>query len=463
MTSIKLYILLAIIFHGGGTDANGGHYNRSTGEYHYHHGHRAHSHANGCPYGSGGSSGGGYVWEITPNDSIILWIIRIFTVIFILGVAYVFIGGFYYSIKLKIKKRREAEQKIIDEKERIKTLVKSWKKDRNDKETSLETRIKKAINAYSDGRIKEKYYVAFKIGSLYKDLGKLKKYNTKESRESVKWINIGKDLFTDFIKRNKKINNTELKLRVKINEFFYVRAQAYALFDKYNALLDYNYIIDNLEHTVDVYFERALLKKELNSYQSALEDVNHFLSKTKTYEGYNLRAILLYILAPSKFVKNAKIVRDVNLVNQSIKNYENSIALNRKQTIAYKEKAHLEETNNFDLDKAIKTINDGLKVNKDNPELIYSLILLYKKSNYDKTLDLLEKLFQYEPDFSPFLYEPEEENKYFGYAYFVRSEIYRIKKNYNAERNDLRSALMYRNRSAILRYLDITGLNYEQK
>ena len=30
--------------HGGRTDANGGHYNRSTGEYHYHHGYSAHSH-----------------------------------------------------------------------------------------------------------------------------------------------------------------------------------------------------------------------------------------------------------------------------------------------------------------------------------------------------------------------------------------------------------------------------------
>jgi len=37
--------------HSGGTDANGGHYDRSTGEYHYHHGYPAHSHAGGrCPY-----------------------------------------------------------------------------------------------------------------------------------------------------------------------------------------------------------------------------------------------------------------------------------------------------------------------------------------------------------------------------------------------------------------------------
>ena len=37
--------------HPGRTDGNGGHYNRSTGEYHYHHGYPAHDHENGiCPY-----------------------------------------------------------------------------------------------------------------------------------------------------------------------------------------------------------------------------------------------------------------------------------------------------------------------------------------------------------------------------------------------------------------------------
>lgn len=43
--------------HGGRTDSSGGHYNRSTGEYHYHHGYSAHSHYDidgdgtiDCPY-----------------------------------------------------------------------------------------------------------------------------------------------------------------------------------------------------------------------------------------------------------------------------------------------------------------------------------------------------------------------------------------------------------------------------
>lgn len=49
-------LLFAILFsisyaHPGDTDENGGHYDRSTGEYHYHHGYPAHDHPGGvCPY-----------------------------------------------------------------------------------------------------------------------------------------------------------------------------------------------------------------------------------------------------------------------------------------------------------------------------------------------------------------------------------------------------------------------------
>ena len=57
--------------HPGGTNGDGGHMDRSTGKYHYHHGYPAHDHENGvCPYDfkdktgdssgqSSGSSGGG--------------------------------------------------------------------------------------------------------------------------------------------------------------------------------------------------------------------------------------------------------------------------------------------------------------------------------------------------------------------------------------------------------------------
>ena len=59
-TTILFLTILWILFlpisgaaHPGKTDANGGHYDRSTGEYHYHHGYPAHQHPDGiCPYES---------------------------------------------------------------------------------------------------------------------------------------------------------------------------------------------------------------------------------------------------------------------------------------------------------------------------------------------------------------------------------------------------------------------------
>ena len=50
-----LLVLLAfaapVFAHSGRTDSNGGHYDNSSGEYHYHHGYPAHQHTNGkCPY-----------------------------------------------------------------------------------------------------------------------------------------------------------------------------------------------------------------------------------------------------------------------------------------------------------------------------------------------------------------------------------------------------------------------------
>ena len=62
MNKKKLYIVIMVILmliqvplnifaHSGRTDSSGGHYNRSTGEYHYHHGYKAHQHIDGiCPY-----------------------------------------------------------------------------------------------------------------------------------------------------------------------------------------------------------------------------------------------------------------------------------------------------------------------------------------------------------------------------------------------------------------------------
>lgn len=70
---LVVLLILPVYVHSGRTDKNGGHYDSSTGEYHYHHGYPAHQHTNGvCPYdfddktgqNSGTSSGGGTVSDV---------------------------------------------------------------------------------------------------------------------------------------------------------------------------------------------------------------------------------------------------------------------------------------------------------------------------------------------------------------------------------------------------------------
>ena len=59
-TALCLLVFLTVIAlalpvqaHSGRTDSSGGHYDRSTGKYHYHHGYSAHQHTGGvCPYES---------------------------------------------------------------------------------------------------------------------------------------------------------------------------------------------------------------------------------------------------------------------------------------------------------------------------------------------------------------------------------------------------------------------------
>lgn len=62
--AILFSVCLPVSAHPGRTDSQGGHYDRSTGEYHFHHGYPAHQHTDGvCPYDfddkTGESSGEG--------------------------------------------------------------------------------------------------------------------------------------------------------------------------------------------------------------------------------------------------------------------------------------------------------------------------------------------------------------------------------------------------------------------
>ena len=79
MKKKKLYLIIVIALliihiplnnfaHKGRTDSNGGHYNRSTGEYHYHHGYGPHQHIDGiCPYEYDDKTSG----ELSSNSSIV--------------------------------------------------------------------------------------------------------------------------------------------------------------------------------------------------------------------------------------------------------------------------------------------------------------------------------------------------------------------------------------------------------
>ena len=81
---IFTFLLLAVCLyttayaHSGRTDSNGGHYDRETGEYHYHHGYPAHDHDGGvCLYdyddrtgwnsGTSNGSNGSSSWGATPE------------------------------------------------------------------------------------------------------------------------------------------------------------------------------------------------------------------------------------------------------------------------------------------------------------------------------------------------------------------------------------------------------------
>lgn len=82
MKKVKIFMLIIIFLlvvinpiyaHPGRTDSNGGHNNRSTGEYHYHHGKPEHQHVNGfCPYSSNNEKKTNIKYDKSSDNDIIL-------------------------------------------------------------------------------------------------------------------------------------------------------------------------------------------------------------------------------------------------------------------------------------------------------------------------------------------------------------------------------------------------------
>ncbi len=152
---LSAFLLSAVVFaHPGQTDEDGGHYDRSTGEYHYHHGYPAHLHTGGqCPHefddrtgwNSGPSSSNSdtkfFDWS-DPSNSwgiIILFCVLPFPIIF---------GIFILSDK---RKSRKCARSVAEEESRkaqalrdaipvFKTKVNALREDYNELQTSLLTK-----------------------------------------------------------------------------------------------------------------------------------------------------------------------------------------------------------------------------------------------------------------------------------------------------------------------------------
>lgn len=122
--------------HSGGTDFRGGHYDQSTGSYHFHHGYPAHSHSGGCPYdykdktsGENGSSSSNKTYnyeieedEMTAGDIIgkIFAIIGLSILVLLVGFSTALLQGLHwllmYPIKMLVNKfcNEDSREKLLD-------------------------------------------------------------------------------------------------------------------------------------------------------------------------------------------------------------------------------------------------------------------------------------------------------------------------------------------------------------
>lgn len=168
--------------HSGGTDSKGGHYNRSTGEYHYHHGYSAHQHRDidgdgklDCPYEFNESSSKLFhasSAQNNPNDgtiSFLLLTVSIETVVII-------VFAFYcYDKKREINllKKRHFED------------IKNIEKDFKEKEASIIKGVKELSELES--KIKTSHgNLADIIGQINSKKDALHFWETEEQKEKLK-------------------------------------------------------------------------------------------------------------------------------------------------------------------------------------------------------------------------------------------------------------------------------------
>ena len=138
LLAFLLLLSPTVLAHSGKTDANGGHYDRSTGEYHYHHGYPAHQHYDmdgdgvaDCPYdfddktdhsshdGSGESSSQARYGTVDPSLPVIQndekKTVDYNLVVAIIVCSIVLISATVISIRV-VKNKKEAERQRLEQK-----------------------------------------------------------------------------------------------------------------------------------------------------------------------------------------------------------------------------------------------------------------------------------------------------------------------------------------------------------
>ncbi|MEE1046971.1 MAG: YHYH domain-containing protein [Clostridia bacterium] len=134
---VVLCILLSAIIvsaHSGRTDSNGGHYNRSTGEYHYHHGYSAHEHYDmdgdgikDCPYTydtydkKTNYNNSEVVNNKTNNETSLSW------VYWLIGIMAVVVCVMFFVIRAKNKEIEEHKIEIANSAKKLRNLEESMK------------------------------------------------------------------------------------------------------------------------------------------------------------------------------------------------------------------------------------------------------------------------------------------------------------------------------------------------
>lgn len=118
---ILFVITIPVSAHPGSTDENGGHHDRDTGEYHYHHGYPAHQHTDGvCPYDyddktnhSSSSSTRSSDSTSYTNSNSISRTTQTYKGSSVDTIVYVS-NGMYHSLNCPIKGKNCVERKLID-------------------------------------------------------------------------------------------------------------------------------------------------------------------------------------------------------------------------------------------------------------------------------------------------------------------------------------------------------------